>query len=402
MSDTWLNEIKEKVQNVRCDVPEEMFDSIWENAIGERTRRRRIGVIIASAAASAAVVASVLTVNLKEVTTIDAQEESYLTADAGDLRPADAGSVSETALAYGVGYETQASRGKRAVNRQAVQPIAVTAPATTADKEDFDDKPVSTDIDTPGKGNYVNRDETSPRVGFDRQPDIDYLAQILEPERGSQRSNRVGLSISGTTPATNKEMPGLVSFQQIVSSIQNNGDGNLVTTYFGIDNQEGHEAQYRHRMPVGVRVMLSADCADRLSFEGGLSYSFHHSALIDNGPYQYYQQLHFVGIPVGIRYNFLKYGRSSVYVRVGGAVEKCVSGQFYEDAGHNLSKINIDPLFWSAEASLGAQVGIAGPLYVFAEGGISYHFANSSGDLTYYGAHPQMFSLQAGARINLF
>ena len=95
MSDTWLKEIKKKADNVRYDVSEEIFDSIWESVSRKRVLRRRMGAIIAATATSAAVLALVLTIKPKEEMTFAGQEEMPLMADAGNSRLEDKGSVVE-------------------------------------------------------------------------------------------------------------------------------------------------------------------------------------------------------------------------------------------------------------------------------------------------------------------
>ena len=379
MTDNWLKEVKKKAENIRYDVPEEMFDSIWGNVSLKRALRRRMGAIFAAAAASAAVMALVLTIHPKEEMNIAGHEEKLLTAEAGVFRLEEESSVAEPRKENkNIG---RAPDTKIAVNRQPEQPI-------------------ETDNPTHVRDNYVNKDETSPRADADRQTDKDYLAQIPEPEKSRETRKRIHLSFSGTTPGTNQEMAGIVSQRQIQSLIQKGDNPNISSTNgFGLTEEESRE--YCHRMPIEARIILSAGIADRLSVEGGLSYSFHNSVLTGS-TVQYYQQLHFIGIPMGVRYDFLRYGQATVYARAGGVAEKCISGHISGEGGQNKVKIKIDPLFWSAEASLGAQVDIIGPLYLFAEGGASYHFANSTGNLTYYGSHPLMFSLQAGARIEIF
>ncbi|MBO4570960.1 MAG: hypothetical protein J5699_03415 [Bacteroidales bacterium] len=386
MSDKFLESVKEKAKDIRSEVPKEMFDAIWENVGKKRAQRRLFGFITAAAAASAAFLAVILTVSPKESLIPELPGDTVQASSYTEPVSEDAESSTET---VGTIPLTKAVADKQVAINQSIEQSAITYQERPTQESTV---AVETDTGHPEKANPDNG----------RTFDSEYLAQFFDPEKEQPNRRKIHISVSGSTPGIGNKADGIVLFNKN-SGVLNPatiGLGSLISIYEP-DNNQDNTMEYRHRMPVDLRLMVSADIADRLSAEGGISYSYHHTSFIVDSSYPFRQHLHFIGIPVGLRFVFLTFKHSSLYAKVGGEVEKCISGSIVNETNKNRERLEIEPLFWSAEASVGAQVGIAGPLYLFAEGGGSYHFDNGTGNITYYGAHPLMFSLQAGLRIGL-
>lgn len=383
MSDKFLESVKEKVKDIRCEVPEEMFDTVWDN-VGKRCGwRRRFGVIIAAVAASAAVLAIVLTVSPKESLIPEPYVDTIVATYDPESVSDDAEIVVETVNVRPVPVK------QRAINQSN---LASVQPSSTNEGNAV----------APEK-RTTQPEEAKSDVVSGKPHEKESFAQIIEPERSLTRQRKLHFSVSGSTLGTGNVLNRNVPFQSAVAIIHpyKPEEPAIIGNIAYVGNDKVNNISYNHRMPISLRLMFSYDISDRLSAEAGVSYSYHNSSAVFYRPESLRQQLHFIGVPIGLRYDFLTFKHSSFYAKIGGEVEKCISGTLFNLTNNNVDKLEIEPLFWSAEASFGAQVEIVGPLFLFAEVGGSYHFDNGIGNITYYGAHPLMFSLQGGLRIEL-
>ena len=160
--------------------------------------------------------------------------------------------------------------------------------------------------------------------------------------------------------------------------------------------------------PIQVGVSVAYSFTDRLSIESGLTYSCLISDLSSGTPlgnYDIRQTLHYIGLPLALRYDFLKIKGFSLYASAGGQMEKCVAGKTRTDYfvdGKKVSsengRIMVEPLQWSVNAYVGAQYSFNRLVGLYVEPGAAYYFRNGSPvNCIYKGAHyrcsfPQRFS----------
>lgn len=81
-------------------------------------------------------------------------------------------------------------------------------------------------------------------------------------------------------------------------------------------------------MRTGIRV--SVPLTEALAVESGITYTLLSSSMESGSKENYYhteQTLHYVGIPLKLRYKLWNSKRIGIYVSGGGMVEKCVSGK---------------------------------------------------------------------------
>lgn len=163
--------------------------------------------------------------------------------------------------------------------------------------------------------------------------------------------------------------------------------------------------------PVQVGVSVAYSITDRLSIESGLTYSCLISDLssgTSSGNYGIRQTLHYVGIPLNLRYDFLKFSKFSLYASAGGQMEKCVAGKTRTDYfvdGKKISSedghIMVEPLQWSVNAYIGAQYSFSRLVGLYVEPGAAYYFSNGSPVNCIYSERPFNFSIRAGLRFSL-
>lgn len=163
--------------------------------------------------------------------------------------------------------------------------------------------------------------------------------------------------------------------------------------------------------PIQVGVSVAYSFTDRLSIESGLTYSCLVSDLSSGTPsgnYDIRQTLHYIGLPLALRYDFLKIKGFSLYASAGGQMEKCVAGKTRTDyfvEGKKVSsengRIMVEPLQWSVNAYVGAQYSFNRLVGLYIEPGAAYYFRNSSPVNCIYSERPFNFSFRAGLRFSL-
>lgn len=163
--------------------------------------------------------------------------------------------------------------------------------------------------------------------------------------------------------------------------------------------------------PIQVGVSVAYSFTDRLSIESGLTYSCLVSDLSSGTPsgnYDIRQTLHYIGLPLALRYDFLKIKGFSLYASAGGQMEKCVAGKTRTDYfvdGEKVSsengRIMVEPLQWSVNAYVGAQYSFNRLVGLYIEPGAAYYFRNSSPVNCIYSERPFNFSFRAGLRFSL-
>lgn len=167
----------------------------------------------------------------------------------------------------------------------------------------------------------------------------------------------------------------------------------------------------KHKQPIIIGVSANYILDDKWSLTSGLTYTILSSELrsgSDNNYYTSEQTLHNIGIPLNINYNVWKNKQVSVYLSVGGLVEKNVSGKLTTDyiVGNQFkssedSKISIERLQWSLNTSVGVQYNLSSRIGLYAEPGVSNYFKNGSEVETIYKEKPLNFSLRFGLRFSL-
>lgn len=248
--------------------------------------------------------------------------------------------------------------------------------------------------------------------------DTPFDAPEEKPRRGEKRL-KFGLALSNVTgnSSSSSEYAALYGSpvtRQIHSFSETSGDFPDSYGYVSVlQSNEGREvsSSVKNYQPVQVGVTLAYSFTDRLSLESGLTYSCLISDLssgTDKGNYRIRQSLHYLGLPLNLRYDFLKINRFSMYSSLGGQMEKCVSGKTVTDyfsMGDKISsekgKIMVEPLQWSVNAHVGAQYSFTGWAGIYLEAGAAYYFRNDSPVNCIYSERPLNFSLRAGVRFSL-
>ena len=179
------------------------------------------------------------------------------------------------------------------------------------------------------------------------------------------------------------------------------GEEYLLASYKAIQrNQQGNA---KHHAPVSVGLQVAFGIAPRLTLSTGLVYTRTSSDFYPYAPgssYNVHQVLHYVGIPVGLNYEFWQSGGFHAYVMAGAEADYNVKNDT-EEEGVKKENAKRDRVQLSGKASLGAQYDITPKVGLYIEPGAKYYFDNGSHVENTFKDKKLNFNLQFGLRFNL-
>ncbi len=170
----------------------------------------------------------------------------------------------------------------------------------------------------------------------------------------------------------------------------------------------------RHMMPLNFGVSLTMPVSNSLSIVSGVNYSYLYSSSsqpLSGGEGSVKQELHYVGIPVGIMYSFYRNRVIDIYLRGGGTVEKAVYSRRTVDRNlggePEVAKMGVKGLQFSVDGAIGANFRVAPRVGLYLEPGVAYYFEGGN-ESTNFGTfssyrtdNPVNFSLRIGVRFNI-
>lgn len=163
----------------------------------------------------------------------------------------------------------------------------------------------------------------------------------------------------------------------------------------------------RHRQPVRFGLTFQYNFNKRFGIETGVMYTRLSSdvttysvAKTETGN----QTLHYVGVPLNIKFSAWSWKCFDLYLSAGVTGEKCVRNELvtssidantYEETK---SLHGERPFQWSANFGAGLLIKLASTVGIFAEPGVSYYFDDGSSVSTIYKEKPCNFNLNLGIR----
>lgn len=223
-------------------------------------------------------------------------------------------------------------------------------------------------------------------------------AENLTPSLGGVNSDVSGGYNDFSYGTMAEPMPGVIP-DPMAGGIY--GEEYLLASYKAIQrNQQGNA---KHHAPVSVGLQVSFGIAPRLSLSTGLVYTRTSSDFYPYAPssnYNVHQVLHYVGIPVGLNYEFWQSGGFHAYVMAGAEADYNVKNDT-EEEGVKKENAKRDRVQFSGKASLGAQYDITPKVGLYIEPGAKYYFDNGSHVENTFKDKKLNFNLQFGLRFNL-
>ena len=223
-------------------------------------------------------------------------------------------------------------------------------------------------------------------------------AENLTPSLGGVNSDASGGYNDFSYGTMAEPMPGVIP-DPTAGGIY--GEEYLLASYKAI--QRSQQGNAKHHAPVSVGLQVAFGIAPRLSLSTGLVYTrtssdFYPYASSSN--YNVHQVLHYVGIPVGLNYEFWQSGGFHAYVMAGAEADYNVKNDT-EEEGVKKENAKRDRVQFSGKASLGAQYDITPKVGLYIEPGAKYYFDNGSHVENTFKDKKLNFNLQFGLRFNL-
>ena len=223
-------------------------------------------------------------------------------------------------------------------------------------------------------------------------------AENLTPSLGGVNSDASGGYNDFSYGTMAEPMPGVIP-DPTAGGIY--GEEYLLASYKAIQrNQQGNA---KHHAPVSVGLQVAFGIVPRLSLSTGLVYTRTSSDFNPYAPssnYNVHQVLHYVGIPVGLNYEFWQSGGFHAYVMAGAEADYNVKNDT-EEEGVKKEDAKRDRVQFSGKASLGAQYDITPKVGLYIEPGAKYYFDNGSHVENTFKDKKLNFNLQFGLRFNL-
>lgn len=240
-----------------------------------------------------------------------------------------------------------------------------------------------------------NRDKTSDMKQAERPAASDTRIPRFEAEDNARSKRR-------RTPITTS------LFAANFGGINLSGDV-LGTTR--VENDEGSDTgvalKLRHRMPLTVGVNVSYGLTDNLSIETGLQYTYLFSDTDSEAGSGFVckQKVHYLGIPLSVRYDFFNRRAFKLYAGLGGAIDKCIEAKQFDKFTYNLpsetTKLSTSGFQYSVNMTLGIQAEFSRTVGFYVEPGLNYFFDAPNQPESYRTQNPLSFSVKAGFRFNL-
>ncbi len=383
MDDKWIDSIRDKMAEYNAIPPEGLLESVEKEVRAVKLRRR---LLFSAIAASVALIGVICVMLIPEV-----EKETLPTV--ADVRVREKGKVLSREIVENTVHKVTAC--------QATQQIGVPSSAPDMGGSDQELAESSGGIEI---NNDVVKSQEKTEVFYP------YSADDTTPVTGhTEKSSPVSVSVSGSAN-------GLGSLLQHDNIEWQPSHGGMPFTRMGggmLSNSPADNSpaptfieMFDHKLPLRFSVDFSWRIAHGLNIGTGLCYSYLRSDIkygySDLQLSKATQNLHFIGIPVNLRYTPWSFRKFDVYGSLGFMAEKCIGGEI-KDESSNGSRYSYEgcddrPFQFSFNAAVGIQYDITHKCAVFIEPGVGLYLKNGSRLRTIYTERPLTFSINVGLR----
>lgn len=303
--------------------------------------------------------------------------------------------ASQSAPSHAVSADLQSAASQKKTSDDVLKEESENEISLLAEKSDHKSLTRSTDNHSAAYASQSYHFEKNEEVsGWSMQ----LYAENLTPSLGGVNSDASGGYNDFSYGTMAEPMPGVIP-DPTAGGIY--GEEYLLASYKAIQrNQQGNA---KHHAPVSVGLQVAFGIAPRLSLSTGLVYTRTSSDFYPYAPssnYNVHQVLHYVGIPVGLNYEFWQSGGFHAYVMAGAEADYNVKNDT-EEEGVKKEDAKRDRVQFSGKASLGAQYDITPKVGLYIEPGAKYYFDNGSHVENTFKDKKLNFNLQFGLRFNL-
>ena len=176
------------------------------------------------------------------------------------------------------------------------------------------------------------------------------------------------------------------------------------------DNNKGkiEEAEH-HDKPITLGLAVNKNIGKHWSLETGLQYSYLKSYFtLGTGDYRVdkEQKLHYIGIPVKLSYQFMRYKRLSAYGSAGASIQIPLYGKTYADyivggkSGYTTDWKTTSSMQWTVNTNIGIQYQFAPKLTLFVEPTLNWYIPNGSAVKNAWTERPFTLTVPFGIRFS--
>jgi len=392
----------------KLDASVEMPDaSIWEGIRSKMARRHRMMVVrrvsFISVAAAAVLAAGLFIFREDEISTLP----SIPPVMAESVLPETETQVDQEVKPMAEQIAGLTSSGVVAQQAKPVsRPITPTldklteSPSSTVDK--VVEEKVVADIVVSDDGVVAeqvviqdNKPATDPSIREWDEKDLDAIIGKEEAVHSSSKKNTSLLAISSNISQ-------VASKDGIIADLGPKYAPSELGTDFESHNIIPFDDEPQFDIPLSFSLQFKQSIVPRLYIGTGLVYTYLHSqysAMInmERQP-NVSSQLHYLGIPLNLSYNFVDRPRFDAFVSAGGMVDKCIMRRYVYGSTDRREKV--DGVQWSVNVGLGVEYWFVQHVGIAFKPSVAYYFDNDQ-PLSIRTNQPIQFNLELGLRFRM-
>lgn len=400
--DLW-NRIEQQLDRSQATTPNTTHVTTPDTATEQHRHGATLRFVMWTASVAAAVALLVVIGYRANEDTIDQlavsnnKSKAYPNMNNAELLPGNTESASAIAMAK----NSKSSTAIAAINN--TESYMANSAATTFNE----DESATTSATTYQQSNIASAPQhtNKPRKSLHNQASDMWTMTDVKTEPANRIT--VGVNTGGTFNGSgNSTMPGIRAVRTSSTSTDYhfpnsetangeyliNGNAMLLSNY----KETKHHAQ-----PLSVGLSVGYALNHRLALTSGLVYTRAETDFIKssgNDDIIETQKLHYIGIPISLKYKIWGNNHVQTYASAGGEADFNVKASLEADGLK--TDATHDHVQFSANAALGIQINALPQVGLFAEPGVKYYFNNNSPVETIFKDKPWAFNLQVGVRVD--
>ncbi len=394
MDDKWIDSIKDKMVEYDVVPPTGLLESIQKEVRAKRVRKRLLFFsIIAASIALLVCISMMLIPEVKNETLPEVAESTVKEKEKKDKEPSKV-----------IAENTAHTVAHRSITQLRVEG-RITSAASDSDSDVSEAKDI---VETNG-----NVDKSKKKIKEKIEGSCDSFAEnvdrvepiVLPTQKQSPLSVGVAASANGLGGMfEDADLDGRPNYASMPFTRM--GGGSITHSSNNGYTPPTFVELFNHRLPVRFSIDFSWPIAHGLDVGTGVCYSYLRSDIkygySDSQLFKATQNLHFIGIPVNLRYTPWSFRNFNVYTSVGFMAEKCIGGQIKEESSsesrYSYKGADDRPFQFSFNAAAGIQYDMTNNCAVFIEPGFGVYLKNGSKLRTIYSERPLTFNVNVGLR----
>lgn len=416
MKEKWLDSIQEKMNEFELNEPTGLWDQIqYSRKLQTQKRRQRWIMTAVRAAAACAIVIILSLVYIYTTTEHDHTDHPGFTAQEDDHNN-DIFNLSLAENKAETSHRPNQSERHRSpsdlITSNQSKPQYTSQTAKTVSSLSTTDSISAYNLPAESKQNIVTEKNTTESVNKNISENDDRLCYISTADIEKREHNKfsIGVFSSGIIGNTGTQRPLsntlALSYKWLDADTYDDDITTLVRSRAAADDDvSGIEMQ--HHIPIRFGLTAQYDLTPRFGIESGITYSRLSSDLSteNNRPIKGEQILHYIGMPVNLKYRLASWKALSIYASAGAMLEKCVDGTLTRHTtlpnGSNEKKslkLKENALQWSSNIAIDLQVNLTRHIGLYVQPGVAYYFNNGSEIRNIYKDRQFNFNINLGLR----